>query len=151
MDARVKPGHDDLRSSLLTHRTEKRAPRPLHDAPDRALAARRYAFLTGAVVDPEIVLEIAELAVGAAMIAQRRAAGADRIVEDRTNRFSKGVRAPIWLSMSIRDGRCNALGREMRAVQRLTHVDIAEPSNDALVRERGLQRGLLPRAGLGQH
>src|SRR5947209_8443971 len=107
---------------LLTHRAEERAPRPLHDALDRAFASLRRALLAFAIVDAEIVLKVAELAVGAAMIAQRRAAGADRIVEHRANCFRERVRTPVRLAVLIRDGRCNALGREMRAVQRLTHV-----------------------------
>ena len=39
----------------------------------------------------------------------------------------------------------------MRAVQRLADIDVAEPGNDALIRQRGLQRGLLAVAGLRQH
>src|SRR5262249_52388882 len=69
------------RRLALAHRTEKRRSAGLHHAPDGAFAARRGAAFAGAVVDAEIVLEVAELAVGAAMIAQRGAAGGDRVRE----------------------------------------------------------------------
>src|ERR1043165_7389109 len=68
---------------FLTHRAEEGRARALHDAFDRALEFRRRAFLAGAIVDPERVLEIAEVAVGLAVIAQRRAAGLDRVVQHR--------------------------------------------------------------------
>jgi hypothetical protein len=56
-------------SLALAHRAEKRRSAGLDHAADGALAARRRAAFAGAVVDAEIVLEIAELAVGAAVIA----------------------------------------------------------------------------------
>ena len=57
--------------SLLALRApEGRAP-VLGEAPDDAAAARGLAFLAFAVVDLERMLEIAELARGLAMIAQR--------------------------------------------------------------------------------
>ena len=43
------------------------------------------------------------------------------------------------------------LRREPRAEQRLADIDIAEAGDDALVAERGLQRGLLAGAGSRQH
>src|SRR5687768_8363697 len=66
---------------LLTNRTEERRAPALHDALDGAFAAGRDAALALAVVDPEVVLEHAKRAVGQAVVAQRRAAGLDRIVE----------------------------------------------------------------------
>ena len=136
---------------LLTHRTKERAPRPLHDALDRALAARGRALFARAVVDPEIVLEIAEFSIGAAMVAQRGAAGADRIVEHGTDRVGERMRVRVRSALSDRDGRGDALGREMRAVQRLAHIDVAEARHHALVRQRRLERGLLASASLRQH
>src|SRR3954447_24814600 len=78
---------------LLTHRAEKRRPRPLHDAPDPALAFRGRTCRAGAVVDAERMLEIAEVAVGLAMIAQRRAAGLDGIVQHRLDGVGDEMRA----------------------------------------------------------
>src|SRR6202043_1543022 len=57
-------------ASLLAGRTiECRAP-GLHDAPDGARTSRRDAGLALAVVDAEVMLEVAELAVGLAVVAQ---------------------------------------------------------------------------------
>ena len=39
----------------------------------------------------------------------------------------------------------------MRAVQRLAHIDVAQPGHHALVRQRRLERGLLGSAGFRQH
>jgi len=64
---------------LLAGRAIKGGAPGLHDALDPALAAAGDAGLAFAVVDPEIVLESAEFAVRALMVAQRRPAGLDRI------------------------------------------------------------------------
>ena len=55
-----------LEDSLLACRTIKRRAAVLHDALDGAVAARRPARLAFAIVDAEVMLEHAELAVGAA-------------------------------------------------------------------------------------
>src|SRR5438132_291009 len=70
-------------SSLLalTERTIECGPATLHHAPDRAGAAWRWTGVAGAIIDAEIVLKIAELTVGAAVIAQRGAACGDRLGE----------------------------------------------------------------------
>ena len=52
-------------------------------------AAARRARLALAVIDAEVVLEIAELAVGAAVVAQRRAAGLDGVLEHRLDRVDQ--------------------------------------------------------------
>src|ERR1700674_1006338 len=62
---------------LLAQRAEERRSAGLHNPLDGAAAAAPRARLAGAVVDAEIVLEVAERAVGASMIAQRRAPGLD--------------------------------------------------------------------------
>src|SRR6266542_3103326 len=72
INSSLRPG--PLRHLALADRAKKRRSAALHHAPDGAFAARRGAAFAGAVVDAEIVLEIAELAVGAAVIAQRGAA-----------------------------------------------------------------------------
>src|ERR1700730_178775 len=72
--------------SLLAFRTpECRAP-VLGEPPHDSNAACGLAFLAFAVVYPERVLEIAEFARGLAMVAQRRAAGLDGLVQHRVDR-----------------------------------------------------------------
>src|SRR5437660_1358942 len=68
---------------LLTHRAEKRRPPTLYDPLDLAAASRRDTGFALAVVDAKMVLEIAKLAVGLAVIAQRRSARLDGVVEHR--------------------------------------------------------------------
>jgi hypothetical protein len=58
-------------TSLLTDRTEECRPSVLHDALDGALTPPRRARLPLPVIDPEVVLEVAERTIGAAMITQR--------------------------------------------------------------------------------
>ena len=93
------------RALFLAHRAKERRAAGLHDAPDRAAAAGRRAWLALAVIDAEIVLEIAELAVGAAMVAQRRAAGRDRVLEHRLDRSTSRSRALVRRAGARRDGR----------------------------------------------
>src|SRR5579871_1061727 len=59
----------------LAHRTEERRSCVLHDPLYHPAASLRDAGLALSVVDAEAVLEVAEFAVGLAVIAQRRAAG----------------------------------------------------------------------------
>src|SRR6478735_8286861 len=69
---------------------EGRAPRldqPAHDAP----APRRGAGLALPVIDPEIVLEIAERAIGVRVIPQRRAARGNRLLENLPDDSGKAV------------------------------------------------------------
>src|SRR5262249_30207511 len=91
------------RCSLLAHRAKERRAAALPDALDGAVAAARDARLALAVVDPEIVLEQPDLAVGAAMIAERRAAGLDRILEHRLDRVDQPLRALVGRAGSIGD------------------------------------------------
>jgi hypothetical protein len=67
------------RNSLLTLRTPERRASVLHEALHDPRAAIGFAFLALAVVDLERMLEIAEFAGCLADIAQRRAAGLDRL------------------------------------------------------------------------
>src|SRR5690348_1633430 len=101
----------------------------LDDAPDAAAAAARLAF---AIVNRELFGEIAELAVGADEILERRAACLDRLVEHRADRFDKSLQ-PIQRYRS-----CCALRVDSGAIQRLTDVDVAKPRNDALIAEEEL-------------
>src|SRR3979490_1002151 len=64
---------------------ERRAP-VLGEALDDAATSRGLAFLALAVVDLKRMLEITQFARGLAMVAQRRAAGLDRLIQDRMDR-----------------------------------------------------------------
>ena len=153
MDARIKPGMTTF-GRHFWHTGQKNVERvpctmrlivPLHFGVGH--------FVARAVVDAERVLEIAEIAVGLAMIAQRRAAG---LIAS----FSTALMASTSALARARSARrtavamveAMALGRQMRAMQRLAHIDVAEPRDDLLVRQRGLQARLLaarrPRASI---
>src|SRR5690348_14819002 len=80
---------DQTTRSRLALRTPEGRAAVLGEAFDHAAAA---AFLTLAIVDQEVVLEIAELARGLAMVAQRRAARLDRLVQHGVNRLNQSVR-----------------------------------------------------------
>src|SRR6266852_1964645 len=84
----MREAHSGVTSqiSLLTLRAPEGRASILGEAPDNAAAAGSLAFLTFAVVDLKRVLEIAEFARGLAMIAQRRAAGLDGLIEHRMDR-----------------------------------------------------------------
>ena len=136
---------------FLADRAEEGGASVLHDAAHGAVAARRRAGLTLAVVDPEMMLEIAEIAVGAAVIAQRRTAGLDGVVEHGLDGIDESVGARIGGAAARRDGRGLAARRQPRPVQRLACIDIADTGDDFLVDERGLEARLLAGAGGRQH
>src|SRR6185312_13839246 len=69
--------------SALARRAIKRRASRLHDARDRPVAAR--ASFPFAVVDGELVLKEAALAVCLHVVAKRRAAGLDRVGDDRAH------------------------------------------------------------------
>ena len=114
-------------------------------------AARRAAGLAFAIVDAEIMLEHAEVAVGEPVVAQRRAAGLDRFVEHRLDARRPDVRRVRSARRSGRDRRSPAPRRQPRAIERLADINIAEPGDDALVQQRRLEACLLAPAGAGQH
>ena len=74
--------------------------------PSDAATAFGLALLTFAVVDLERVLEITEFAVGLAVIAQRRAAGVDRLIEHRVDRRDQPSGVIGRLSLFCRECRC---------------------------------------------
>jgi demethylmenaquinone methyltransferase / 2-methoxy-6-polyprenyl-1,4-benzoquinol methylase len=80
------------------------------------------------------MLEIAERTVCLHIVAQRRAAGRDRLAENRADRGDQPCRA----SRADRGGL--TAGRQARAIERLAGVNIAEPGDDALVEQRRLYR-----------
>src|ERR1700759_225556 len=118
-----RPQRDETTRSLLALRTPEGRSAVLGEALHHAAAA---AFLAFAVVDQKRVLEIAELARGLAMVAQRRAAGLDRLVQHRVN----GVDQPFCVigrrALAVGQSRGLAFGRQMRAIQRLADIDVAK-------------------------
>src|ERR1017187_7132207 len=108
---------------FLAWRTIERRAAGLHDAFDLALAARTRRAL--AVIDLETVLEIAERAVGTAVVAQRGAAGLNRVLEHRLDGIDQRAGTCGRLSVAVGDGGGEPLGREPRAVQRLADIDVA--------------------------
>src|SRR6266550_521829 len=132
-----------LSGLALADWAEERRSAALHHPPDDAIAARRRAGFPGTIIDAEIVLEIAKPAVGAAVVAQRRAAGRDRLREHRLDGIDQPLRALVRRTGLGRDRRRAPLGREPCAVERLADIDITEPGHDPLVRQRRLERGLL--------
>src|SRR5450830_48820 len=126
---------------FLTKQTIERRAAGLHDAFDLALAARTRRTL--AVIDLETVLEIAERAVGTAVVAQRRAAGLNRVLEHRLDGIDQRAGTCVRLTIAVGDSGSKPLGSEPRAEQRLADIDVAEPGDHALIAERGFQRGLL--------
>ena len=80
----IEPGANDVNSLLAFRAPEGRTP-VLGEPLDDAAASGGLAFLAFAVIDLKRMLEIAEFARGLAMIAQRRAAGLDGLVEHGVN------------------------------------------------------------------
>src|ERR1700680_485258 len=122
---------------LLALRTPEGRAAVLGKALDDSVAARGLAFFAFAVVDLERVLEIAELARGLAMVAQRRAAGLDRWFNPGVNRGTQpfGVIGRLATGNAFAlsgfggQGRGQSPRRQMRAKQRLADIDIAEPGD----------------------
>src|SRR5690606_26178053 len=90
---------------FLTNRTEEGRAPVLHDAANGAAAAASRAALPFPVVDPDIVLKHAEIAVGLLVVPQRRAAGRDGIVERRLDRIDERRRARVRRAVAQRQGR----------------------------------------------
>src|ERR1700726_2153928 len=72
--------------SFLTLRTPERRKTALGESSHHSFTPGRLAFFAFAVVDLKRMLEIAEFACGLAVIAQRRAAGLDGLIQHRVNR-----------------------------------------------------------------
>ena len=79
MDVAAGPGGPLPRIISDISGTRRSSGRFLTEAPDDAAATGGLALLAFPVIDLKGMLEIAELAGGLAMIAQRRAAGLDRL------------------------------------------------------------------------
>src|SRR5262249_37398331 len=90
---------------LLTHRTEERRSPVLHDPLDGAAASWRHARFTLTVIDAETMLEIAKLAIGLAVIAQRRSAPLDGVAEHRLDGVDQGERPGVRRASARRPSR----------------------------------------------
>src|SRR5664279_1031182 len=124
------------RELLLAFRAPERRAPVLGEALDDAAAAGGLALLALAIVDLKGMLEIAELAGGLAMIAQRRAAGLDRLVQHRVNRTHQTFGMIGRFTRFFRQRRRQPSRRQMRAIQRLADIDVAEARDHALVEQR---------------
>src|SRR6266704_7074343 len=103
--------------SLLTYGTKERGAAVQGDAPHDAGAAAGRAAAALAIVDAELVLKAAEFAVGAAMIAQRGAAGRDGTLEHDLDRRDEPLRVRGRRACARRQ-RCGlASRRETRAIE----------------------------------
>src|SRR6185295_19105126 len=118
------------RSTLAARAIEGRAA-TLDKPPDRPAAA---AWPTLAIIGREGLGEVAELAVGAGEILDRGAAGRDRFVEYVADRRNQPLEPPQ------RDRAPGPLGMDAGAVQRLAHVNVANPGDDPLVEQQQLDR-----------
>src|SRR5262249_54237244 len=118
----------------LTDGTVKGRAVGLHDAADMTLTTPPRARLSFAIIDGKSVLEIPRPAVGSNIVAQRRAAGLDCLLENRLDRVREVAR-PLEAKPARRASR-----REPGSVKRLAGIDIADAGDDSLIHERGLER-----------
>jgi len=109
------------------------------------------ARLALAVINPEIVLEISEGAIGAPMIAQRGSTGLDRIHQHGLDGFDQPFGPLVRSAVPGGDCRGLTLGRKTRAEQGFADIDIAKSCHNTLIAERRLQRRLLAGARFRQH
>src|ERR1700722_1259096 len=100
---------DSLVPLLLARRAIKGRAAVLDDALDRAAATRRPAWLALAIIDAEVMLEHAEVAVGQPVIAQRRTAVLDRRVEHRLDALDQEFCALVRLAFSVGECRRHSL------------------------------------------
>src|SRR5229473_2216484 len=107
----------------------------LDDAPDALGAGAAGAGLALPAIDRPAVLEIAELAIGLDIIAQRRPAGLDRLAENLADRGGEPG--------GTRPGhRCGEPARRQTGTKEsFADIDVAEPGDDPLVEQRRLDRG----------
>lgn len=91
-----------------------------------------------AVIDAEGVLEIAELAIGRGEILQRGATSLDGFSDDGIDFSGQAFRA------GLADAGSDPARGDSGPKQGLADIDIAEPGNEFLVQQRGLDRRLFP-------
>src|SRR6185312_14150379 len=109
----------------------------LGNPPDNA-AVPAPAALALAPVNLEALGEIAQLAVGPGIVAQRRTARLDRFAKDFANSSDKAFQRRLR-HLARRLARIDS-----RAIKRLADVDIAEARHHALIEQQELDRLLAP-------
>src|SRR5437764_877661 len=133
--------------SFLAYRTKERGAAVLIDAPDGARAAAGRAAAALAVVDAKFVLKAPELAVGTPMVAQRGAAGRNRVLEHLFDRRDQAFGMGRGRRGARRQRRGFSPRRKPGAVERLAHIDVAESGHHLLVEQRGFESRRLAGAG----
>src|ERR1700736_729089 len=154
--AALHPGHvsrsqSQAEYSLLALRAPERRAAVLGKAPHDAATPGGLTFLAFAIINLKRMLEIAEFAGGLAMVAQRRAAGLDRLIQHRVNGIDQAFGVIGRFSFFCRQGRGQSSRRQQRTKQRLADIDVAEARDHALIEQRRLQTGLLGGTGARQH
>ncbi len=86
------------------------------------------------------MLKETELAVRLDVVAKRRAAGFDRIGDDRAHGFDQTPEPFRRLAGGAHQAAGGAPWRKLRPPQRLGDVDVAEAGDELLIGKRGLQR-----------
>src|SRR6185503_7377893 len=104
----------------------------------------QFAWLAFPAIDQEMVLEIAGIAGGLGVVAQRRAAGGDGILQDFPDCLDQG-----WDAFHL-DGARHPLGRDARAKKCLADIDIAQSCNQPLIQQGGFDRCFLAGKSIGQ-
>src|SRR5690606_21252397 len=100
--------------------------------------AGRAAGLARAIVNAEMMLKIAKRAVGLRIVAQRGAAGGDRLLKRLADRRGEPLRRRPRAGMGQRAG--GPQRREAGAMQRFANINIAEAGDERLVEQRSFQR-----------
>src|SRR5579864_4675094 len=129
-------------ASLLAGRAIVRGALPLGNRPDRRAASA--AGPAGALVYVQALAEVAGRAVGAEVVAQRRAPGADRLGEHRAH----ALHQPRGLG--ARQAARLALRAQPRPEQRLAGVDVAHADDQLAVHDELLERHAPPAADAPQ-
>src|SRR5262249_36550932 len=104
---------DETTRSLLALRTPERRAAVLGEAFHHAATA---ALLALAVVDQKRVLEIAEFARSLTVIAQRGAAGLDRLAQQGVDGVDQPFRVVGWSALAVGQGFGLPFRREVRAI-----------------------------------
>ena len=112
----------------------------LDDAADGAAAAFLATGLSLPTVHFEGMLKAPEPAVGALVVAQRRASGLDRLSEHGLHRLDESVDRFRGLAGLSRERAGKPQRRDAGAKERLAGIDVAEPCDQALIDEGGLDR-----------
>src|SRR5690606_4880643 len=116
----------------LTLRTKIRRPLSLHELLDRRRA--RQAWFAGTLVDIEFLAEVARHAVRVDVVAQRRAARTNRILQDRFDGFDE--RFNLLASQTT----CGAAWTDASAKECLARIDVADADDHLTIHDRLFDR-----------